>query len=264
MDEQTLTDTGTPANGNADSLSTIMAGVSGTTPPAEPIKGEATGKDSATGTETKRAAWTDQLPDEIKANPETAKRLAKFAKMGDMAKAYLELEGKAISGIVPPGKDATSEDQERFWEQLGVPKEPGQYTLAKEKEAEQFVKIAHGAHLTNEQAHTLYDQFKKMGEGYMQSMQENQNRELQSTEQALHAEYGTKYPEKMQYLTRGLRNAGPNVGKILQRAGISGNLDIVKTFIAFGQMTSESSAAKGSTSKTLKSLMEGATFHYKE
>jgi hypothetical protein len=96
----------------------------------------------------------------------------------------------------------------------------------------------------------------------MQSMHEAQTAELAETERTLKAEFGTRYPEKIEFLKRGLAAAGQGVGAVLQRAGIAGNPDIVRAFIRYGELTAESGGARGSPAEKTKSLMEGGTFHY--
>ena len=219
--------------GDAGSLSGVMTGGDGGTQ-TEPTKPEP----------IKLEPWGDQLPDDIKGNPEVAKRFTGFKKIGDLAKSYMELEDKVAKQVTPD--------------------KPEGYDVSKEKDSAEFVKLAMESKLTNDQANVLYNKLKSTGELAMQSMQTAQRNQLIQTEAALKIEYGPKYPEKMESLKRGLKVAGEGVSKALRDAGLAGNPDIIRTFITFGEMTSESGGAQGSHAHGVKSLMDGGSFTYKE
>ena len=119
--------------------------------PGSDPKGPEGSAGSGTG-EVKLAAWTQQVPKEIRENPELAKELASFEKLEDLVKAHFELKGKSAI----PGKDAKPEDVAAFWKALGYPEKPEQYALAKDKTAGTFLAAAHAARLTDEQASALW------------------------------------------------------------------------------------------------------------
>jgi hydroxymethylglutaryl-CoA reductase len=85
------------------------------------------------------------------------------------------------------------------------------------------------------------------------------------TAAALEKEYGSRYKEHMEFLTRGLAAAGQNVARLIADAGLSGEMEIIKAFIAYGKMTAESGANRGSEAgASLQSVFDGGTFDYKE
>jgi hypothetical protein len=230
-----------------------MAGASDTKPAEKAGNGgDAGGKPE----EAKVPAWHEQLPPELKGNA----GLAEYQKVGDMAKALLDLKGKA--GVELPGDKSGPEELAAFWEKLGRPKAAGGYSFAKDENAEPFAKIAHASNLTEAQAQAVYTQMKALGEQQLQAVKQQQAAAYNETEQALKAEFGTRYPEKIEYLKRGLQAAGASVGSLLQQAGIAGHPDIVRAFILFGEMTSESGGARGSGATQLRSIMDGGGFAY--
>jgi hypothetical protein len=248
-------------SGNAESLAELFTDRKGTGDSLKPEQGT---KEEVKGdTELKLAPWADQLPDDIKANPEAAKRFSKFQKLGDMAKAYLEIEGKQSNGIVPPEPNAKPEEIAQFWEKIGKPKEVGQYSIAKNKEAADFVKLAYEANLTDGQAQVFYENAQKQLQKNMQLTLEARQKEMQETEQKLRSEFGARYPEKYGYLQRGLKVAGSNIIAVLENAGVAGNIDIVRMLITMGELTSEAGGAKGSNAAKTKSILEGGSFSYK-
>ena len=258
-------ETGGQQTGNVESLSSIMAGATGAKPAEKPETGEnARGNGTAGGgTEgAKLAPWTEQLPEELRGNPAHAGKLAQFARGGDMAKAWLDLEGKLAGAATVPGADASPEAVAAFWEKAGKPKSADGYAFAKEPDAAPFAQLAHEANLTNDQAQTVYTRLKALGQQQAQALQQQQMAEYGETERALKEEYGSRYPEKIEFLKRGLQTAGPSVGALLQNAGIAGHPDIVRAFIQFGEMTAESGGARGSGATQLKSIKEGGGFAY--
>jgi hypothetical protein len=212
----------------------------------------------------KLAPWAEQLPEDLRGNPEAAGKLAQFAKLGDMAKAYLDLAGKQSEGIAIPGKDAKPEEVAAFWEKVGRPKTAEEYSFAKEQGAEAYAAAAHSANLTQAQAEALYKNLGDIAAKNIQAAQAEQLRQRQDTRAAMQKEYGSRYGEKIEILKRGLATAGPNVGALLAQAGLSGNPEIVKAFITFGELTAESGASRGGEAgQPLKSIKEGGMWDYK-
>jgi len=265
------TDNGTQQPGNVDLLSSAFAGAGGEKPAAKPAT---SGEAAAGGTETESgskndkqglAPWAEQLPAELRDNKDFAAKLAKFTKVGEMAKAYLELEGKQ-TGIAIPGKDAKPEAIAEFWEKVGRPKAADGYSFAKDRDNDgmAFAQAAFGANLTETQAAAMLKNLQEIGQKNAAAWKSASERKLTETAAALEKEYGSKYKENMELLTRGLAAAGPNVAKLLGQAGLSGEPEIVKAFIAYGKMTAESGSTRGGNADaSLKSVFEGATFDFR-
>jgi len=247
-------DNGTPAPDNAENtLQGAFDSAAGTevNKPVFNPEGDKNAGGSGTESDVKLAAWADQLPAEIRLNPELVGRLAKFGKVGDMAKAFLELQAKSElsgEGIAIPGKNATADEAAAFWEKAGRPKAADGYTFAKDKEnnGAEFAEVAFKANLTAAQADAMFKTLNELGAAQLVAAQKAQAIQVKEASAALAAEYGSKYNEKIELLRRGLAAAGPNVGKLLSQAGLTGNPEIIKAFISFGEMTAESRAARGS------------------
>ena len=261
---------GAPAPANADLLTNAFAGADGQKP-AEKPDGEKNAGGTGTGSgsdnsDLKLSPWSDQLPAEMRNNPETAAKFAKFGKVGDMAKAYLELEGKA-NGVVIPGKDATAQATAEFWEKVGKPKAADGYSFSKDTDSDgaSFAQAAFASNLTEGQAAAMLKNLQEIGLRKQQSYLENSKRQQAEAAAELEKEYGSRYKENMELLSRGLASAGPNVARLLADAGLSGEIEIIKAFIAFGKMTAESGAPKGGEAgASLQSVFDGGTFDYKE
>jgi hypothetical protein len=258
--------------GNLASLMDAYAGAEGAKPEAKPGSGDtAVGDGNAGGGDhqpegelPKLAAWAEQLPQELRGNPEAAKSLAKYAKVADVVNALLEAEAKLAGGGIP-GTDAKPEDVAAYWEKLGKPKDAGGYSFAKEPGAEAFANAALGANLTESQAGALYAALNGLGKRQAEAALEELNRQIAGTDAALKKEYGAKYAEKVNLFISGCDAAGPEVRKLLYRAGLGGNPDIIKAFIAYGQLNAESGSPRGGgAAQPLKPVNEGGWWDYKK
>ena len=268
------TEGGTPAPSNADLLNDAFgvntdggnadAGADGKKPADKPKEGDKNaGRNDPGSGDLKLSPWAEQLPAEYRNNPETAAKFAKFTKVGDMAKAWLELEGKP-AGVVIPGKDASAEAVAEFWEKAGRPKAADGYSFAKdaENEGNTFAQAAFAANLTEAQAAAMLKNLHDIGAAKQKAYQEKMKQRNAETAAALAKEYGSKYAENMELLQRGLAAAGPNIAELLFAAGIAWEPDIIKAFVAFGKMTAESGFARGDgAGASLKSIEEGGSLY---
>jgi hypothetical protein len=265
-------DNGGRQAGNPASLMDALAGAEGAKPEAKPKTGDTAAGDGNAGSGADRhteelpklAAWAEQLPPELRENPETARSLARYAKVGDLAKAFLGAEAELAGGGVPE-KDAAPEEAAAYWEKLGKPKDAGGYSFAKEPGAEPFAAAALAANLTETQAGALYAALNGLGKRQAEAAREELDRRIAGTDEALRKEYGAKYAEKMNFFTAGCDAAGPEVRKLLYQSGLGANPDIIKAFTAYGQMNAESGSPRGGgAARPLKPVNEGGWWDYKE
>jgi hypothetical protein len=197
---------------------------------------------SGTG-EVKLAAWTQQVSKEIRENPELARELAPFEKLDDLVKAHFDQKKKSAI----PGRDAKPEDVAAFWKALGYPEKPDGYTLASnptfaDKNAGTFLTAAHAARLTDEQASALWKEVSSNQARLIQSRQEAQQAELNSTMDALKKEYGDKFTYAVELFDRAVGNTGTENSALMQQlldSGLVGNQTIIKAFIALGEARQE-------------------------
>ena len=255
--------------GNPASLMDAYAGAEGAKPAAKPGDGEQPAGDGKagggeTGEPVKLAPWAEQLPPELRGNAEAARSLAKYAKVGDLAKALLEAEAKLAGGGVP-GSDAKPEEVAAYWEKLGKPKTAEGYAFAGEPNGAPFAQAALEANLTSSQAGALYAGLNELGRRQAEAARDALNRRVAETDAALKREYGGRYAEKMNLFVSGCDAAGPEVRRLLYQSGLGGNPDIVKAFIAYGELNAESAAPRGGgAAQPLKPVNEGGWWTYKE
>ncbi len=266
---------GSQSSATGASLSDVMTGASasGTTSTAEPngtgSVGEGAGAGQGVGAQGTPALgkWADQLPKEIRENPDAVKTLSKFTSFGDITKSYLELSGKLGSSIQIPGKDATVEQKAAFFKQLGRPESADKYGFKQEHDgAKSFAKIAHEVGLSDDQAKALYQHFENSGADAVKARQAMMQKQQVDTETALKKEYGDKYPQAIETLRRGLENfGGKELLDVLVTSGLSFHPAVVRTFIRIGEKLSEAGATSrtGGAGNAMKPLAEGGGFEIK-
>lgn len=274
MDDQ-VTDNQTQVDGSADNnvdvtIENIMGGMSDKTEPeAKPDKAEegtkAEGKEDQTeSTEPEYPAWTQQLPEELRNDVEVMKQLAKFGKIGDVAKAYSELESKIGKSMIKPADDASEEEINAFYQKLGKPETADGYSI-KTEEAKAFREIAYKNNLTETQFKSMYETFKEIGENAMNQQKYDMQKQAKTTTEELKKEYGSDFPQAMAMLQRGVNAyGGKTLGNKLRDSGLLADKDVVDMFIKLGKQTSESGSTAGSTAEGgYKSTNEGGSFKFK-
>ena len=252
------------------SLESGMASMLNSEPSEEPANN--TSGDNSTGNEgstqttdnaESKPAWTSQLAKEISGNAETMKRLTKFNSITDLAKSYAELEGKLGNSLVKPGKDASAEEVNAFYEKLGKPKSADGYSV--DLNGDNTLKeLAFANNLTDDQLKGMYEGFKQIGEKHMEAIKAQQQQLLKQTDEALHKEYGPKYGEKIELMKRGIQTyGGAELGQALNNAGVLYHPAIVKLFMTLGEQSLENgtqSKSYGGGNDNYKSNSEGGRF----
>lgn len=253
-------------------IADLMGGMQGAEPTKEPAenggdnsagnKPNADGNTGGKGTQ-QNPAWFSQIGD-ITKDTGAAEKLAKFEKLGDLAKSYLELEGKLGSSIVKPGENASDEEIEAFYRKLGKPETADKYSISGD-EAKMFREMAFKNNLTDDQAKALYQSLQEVGQTALAQQKAVFAVQAQETQAALKKEFGKDYPAKIELLKRGIATyGGQNMGAKLQAAGLLGDYDVVKLFINLGQISAEAGSSGKNNGKTddYKSIGEGGTFSF--
>ena len=252
------------AGETANEIENVMGGMQDQKPGTEPTDKSggdngAGNKDAADGkseSEVKHPAWMAQLGN-IEADK--AEKLSKFEKIGDLAKNYLELEGKLGNSLVKPGKDASAEEVDAFYRQLGKPESADKYTIEGEN-TDLFRKVAYDNNLTDEQAKAIFQSLKEVGTNLLEQQKAAFAQQAAETQKALQAEYGKDYSTKIEMLKRGVAAyGGEKVGAKLQQAGLLADPDVVKMFILLGEQSQEAGSPGNGKGKAdgYKSIADG-------
>ena len=258
------------ADTGANDIKDIMNGMQGAKPTSEP---GGNGGDNGAGTtqpanddnggKVQRPAWMEQIGD-ITKDEGAAEKLAKFAKVSDLGKAYLELEGKLGNSIVKPGENASAEEIETFYKNLGKPESADKYSIEGD-EAKAFRELAFKNNLTDTQAKALFQSLKEVSQNALEQQKVAFETQAQETQTALRKEYGNDYDTKIEMLKRGVATyGGPKMAAKLQASGLLADYEIVKMFINLGEMSAEAGSSGNTNGKTddYKTIGEGGTFSF--
>ena len=257
---------GTPETngvGTTNNLTDIMGSMTQSTEPA--AKPEGTKAEGTEKSQPELPAWTSQLPEELRSNADVMKQLTKFGKIGDLAKSYSELESKLGKSIERPGKEASEEEVNAFYQKLGKPKSADKYSIEAEG-AEAFKELAYKNNLTDDQAKGIYEAMSQLAMSQIQASKDQLLAHAKETETSLKKEYGNDYDAKLELCKRGvLAYGGPALGEKLQNSGLLYDADVVKMFIKLGEQNAEAGASINGASgtKEYKSTADGGSFKFK-
>jgi len=144
--------------------------------------------------------WMKDLPESLR----SAKTLTKFTDQewkANLAKSYVELEGKLGKSVAVPAQDAAQEDWDRFYEKVGRPKSADDYAIEKGTMPDEFVKafkaMAHESGLTTQQANALFKKFSGTQQQQQQAALEQMTAKMKATDVLLRKEYGAQYDTKL-------------------------------------------------------------------
>ncbi len=248
----------------ANDIENVMGGMQNAKPETKPTdtaggEKETGNKDAADGkgeNKVTHPAWMAQLGN-IEA--ESAEKLSKFEKIGDLAKNYLELEGKLGNSLVKPGEGASAEEVDAFYRALGKPESADKYTIEGEN-TDLFRKMAYDNNLTDEQAKAIYASLREVGTNMLEQQKAAFAQQAKETQKVLQAEYGKDYSTKIEMLKRGVATyGGKEVADALQQAGLLANQHIVKMFILLGEQSQEAGSPGNGRTKAdgYKSIQQG-------
>jgi hypothetical protein len=207
-------------------------------------------------------AWTKQLKADLQGNAS----LTKFRDISEIGKAYLELEGKLGSAIIPPAKDAPQEAWDAFHQKMGRPKTPQDYSLEAPKDlpkgmnyttesTKEFRELVFSLGLSQDQASKLHSSMLQASIQATAAQTAARASEAKACEAALREEYGDKYPKRIENIRRAVTTFGDKeiIKKISER-GLDCDVGFMKFLSAVGEELREDSlvganAAGSSTEK---------------
>lgn len=190
----------------------------------------------------------------------------KWASLDDALKSHRELETHVGKALVPPGKDATAEDWNKFYGKLGRPEKPEGYDLKVAREtlpedfpydetlSVEFRNWAHESGLSPSQAQSLHDKFVGKQAGSFAAMRENIAKKETAAHAELVQEFGQPdtdgYKRNVELMSRAVRQLG--VTEALKETGLISadgailNAKIAKAFAKVGKdLFSEDTYASG-------------------
>lgn len=220
---------------------------------------------SPEGGEGNSSSSLDFIPEEFKEAPWAQKYKTPedfFNGIDNMNKMLGKKE--IIEGIKAPGEDATDEDWQNFYKQIGAPEEQSAYELAIELEnplfdvdqsAEGFKELAHKNGLTQKQAQGLFKDYAELTNGRLKELQEKNQVDPVKVTQDL---WGKESEQNLAMAKRAATHLG--IGDDLDKAGISTNPLVLQLAKALGETLKEGTVKDGgdSTGKSSEELLAEA------
>lgn len=144
------------------------------------------------------------LPEEYREN----QNLNKFANLDELAKSHLNLVSKiGEKGAIKPGEDATTEEWNAYYTQLGRPEEASAYELSTldenvasffgfdENITDAFKESVHKRGLSSEQAQGVWEDMGGLLGGSVESITQGEIATKEASMSALQEKWGPKTPE---------------------------------------------------------------------
>lgn len=212
-----------------------------TTTPTEP----------STPTETQTTEPTTSWLDSVELeNPDSRKSLEKFKDPSDLAKSYLEAEKGLSQRLKVPEKD-DQESWDKVFDQLGRPKEPGEYSFddienkellqdsVTQSTLERFKEAAHKYGLNQRMAAGIVNEILGHSAEQASQMQEAQQQAVAELKQ----EFGNAFDERVGLANNTARKMVEKAGgdwdrfsEKLAATGMANDPDLVRAFGAMGRM----------------------------
>jgi hypothetical protein len=212
-------------------------------------------------TQTESLGWRAGLPGDLQQS-ETFKP---FKTVGDFAKNYLETTAKVpeleqrLSNSIPKLKDDASDaERSQYFDALGRPKQPSEYTVeGEDKNAPEwntsYKQAFHSAGLTNTQAGTIG----KWWNGQMTKMVEAHNAKIQgemtAATEKLKSEWGDKFDTNVELAKRVYqKHIGTEFDKDFDAGTGTTRLATMRLIMKFAALTGEDRSPQGGNSITDK------------
>lgn len=189
--------------------------------------------------------WMGQLPKDLKGN----ETLTQYQTLGDLGKAFLDLEGKVQGSVEVPGEDATEEQWSAYREKMGIPESPDNYEFeevelpngaTEETEMDQwFRKVAHENNFTNAQANAFRKAWVEQNLAQANAQSEAFDKAREDAEKQLRSELGEKYDETLSMAKKAVEKRSPEFAQFLTDSGLTNHPEMVKLMADIGVMISE-------------------------
>jgi len=188
--------------------------------------------------------WQSQhLPEDLREND----TLSKFKDVGALGTSYLELQKMVGSRVKVPSEDATEEDLNNFYNQLGRPEASDKYELNipdtsyDQNRIKAFLDQAHASGLTNKQAQAAIDFYHNMEvDGQVNTEASMQQAKLDA-ETALKKEWGpNEYAKNLAVSRRAFnRFADDDLKQFVNDTGVTNNVAMIKFLHRIGSAFNE-------------------------
>lgn len=198
-----------------------------------------------------KPAWTAQLPGDLK----DSASLTKFSNLGDLGKAYVELEGRLGKSVVLPGEEASEEERAEFLKKIGRPETPEGYTLKLPESADpEAMKALKQAAFEAGMTDTQFGRFvvSQAGMFLKKTAADTEVAKAAAIEAAkeatkvLKSEWGNDFDDNFKVIGRFVtENGGDDLLAKFRKAGLASDPDVAKLLFKAGKQAIEGKAVSG-------------------
>lgn len=205
--------------------------------------------------------FIDSLPEDLRGEPS----LRNFTDAASLAKSYVHAQRMIGAEKIPlPGKHATDDEWRAVYQKLGAPPSPDKYDFKAEALQKEHVEAlrqrAFEAGLSNKQAQAmvaLYDETVRQGQT---AYSEASERARYEGEQALRAEFGMAFEQKVGLAQRAAASLLGDIEifdnvKLADGRMLGDHPEIVKMFVKLAEQIGEDQL-EGSTTETIMTPAE--------
>jgi len=222
---------------------------------------------------TNQPAWSQQLPEDLKGN----EAFTGFEKLGDFAQDYLskkgtvsELEGKLSNSVAKLGENATQDEINAYYRELGAPEDAKGYELNKREAIEglsyddnleaAYRDTALNLGLSKQQASKLFDWYSEINESAFTNAQQTKETSLEESVENLKKSWGNEYDTKLEKTKKAIEEfGGDELRTLLDDSGLGNNPIMIEAFQKIGAAMSEDKFISGGTTDTMSSNIDPQT-----
>ena len=187
--------------------------------------------------------WTSGISEELRAEP----MIQNLGSLEDLAKGYVHAQHMIGSDkVVIPGKTASEDEYNDFYNALGRPDTPNGYTVPTENMPDikmdeslqnEFFEESHRLGLTDNQVAGLMRWQAEKAFGAEKQAFEAQEMSVEDSIQKLQSEFGDAYDEKIALAQEAVYQfGGDELMDYLDSSGIGNSPQIIKAFAEIGKM----------------------------
>lgn len=195
--------------------------------------------------------WKEGLPEDLRSDPS----LQTINTIPDAIKSLIHSQKMVgANKVVVPGKHATEEDWNQFYEKVGVPKEVDKYEVNASEDSDKdfvdwFKAAAHEIKLLPSQAQKLYEKYSEKMSGFKQAQDHDAKQTQAEYEATLKKEFGAGFDYKASLAAKAVQKlAGDNLDgakEVLDKYGLSSHPDIVRMFVRAGELLFKEDSVQG-------------------
>ena len=186
--------------------------------------------------------WKTMLPDDVRNDPS----MKAIADIQSLAKSFVHAQ-KLVGAdkVAIPGKHATEDDWDNFFNKIGKPRDIGQYEIKvpesfDKKSMEGFKETAFKNHLLPKQAQAIIDWYSKANQEMSQQIESQTRAQQQEEIQSLKQEWGAAFDTKIARAQMVIKNhADDETIKYLAESGLGNNIKLVRLLAKVGEMYNE-------------------------